>query len=144
MLSTDDASPASGLVSETLAMEYASLRHPHHLPLGIYVLPDEASLLIWQGVWFLHQGFYANSVLKFKLVFPPNYPDAPPALQFITQVFHPLVREDGLINMEGGFSPWRPREHHVHHVLHWLKAAFKKEGLAAVSETQAWNKEAYR
>lgn len=39
---------------------------------------------------------------------------------------------------------FRPKEHHVYDVLHWLKAAFKKHALDEIKEIDCSNKEAFR
>ena len=53
-------------------------------------------------------GYYADSILKFRLIFPPNYPERPPTVQFVTDVFHPLVsQQDGTFNLAPRFRPWR-------------------------------------
>jgi hypothetical protein len=38
----------------------------------------------------------------------------------------------------------RPKQDHVFHLLHWIKAMFKKEVLDSVKEEDAVNKEAFR
>lgn len=38
----------------------------------------------------------------------------------------------------------RPNEHRIIHVLHWIKAAFKKQALDKFTEDECLNKEAYR
>ena len=45
-------------------------------------------------------------------------------------------------NFSNNFS--RPKEHHVFHVLHWIKAAFKKHALDGIKEADCLNKEAFR
>lgn len=40
----------------TVSLEYASLRHNDHCPLGMYVVPSVENLLLWDGVFFVHQG----------------------------------------------------------------------------------------
>ena len=40
----------------TVSLEYASLRHNDHCPLGMYVVPSTDNLLVWDGVFFVHQG----------------------------------------------------------------------------------------
>jgi hypothetical protein len=47
-------------------------------------------------------------------------------------------------NLLCNFLPARPREHHAHAVLHWIKAAFKKHTLDSLTEADCFNKEAYR
>ena len=53
-------------------------------------------------------GYYTDSILKFRVVFPADYPDSAPRVQFLTDVFHPLVsQQDGTFSLAPRFSPWR-------------------------------------
>lgn len=126
-----DQSP-SALTRTAVSLEYASLRYPKHCPTGMYVTPSPEKLLIWDAVFFVHQGmslaqkspavsancnplltqtapgYYADSILKFRITFPPNYPERPPVVQFLTDVFHPLIsQQDGTFNLASRFRPWR-------------------------------------
>ncbi|KDR83764.1 hypothetical protein GALMADRAFT_236124 [Galerina marginata CBS 339.88] len=132
------------LTRTAVSLEYASLRNSGHCPLGIYIVPSSRNLLVWDGVFFVHQGYYADSILKFRLTFPDNYPESPPAVDFVTDVFHPLVSQTGSFNLNPRFRPWRPKEHHVFDVLHWIKVAFKKHALDQFVESDCFNKEAFR
>ncbi|CCL99410.1 uncharacterized protein FIBRA_01428 [Fibroporia radiculosa] len=139
----ESASPA--LTRTAVSLEYAALRYTGHCPLGMYITPSVTDLLVWDAVFFVHQGYYTDSILKFRLTFPPNYPERPPVIQFLTDVFHPLIsQQDGMFNLAPRFRPWRPKEHHVFDVLHWIKAAFKKQALDEIKESECLNKEAYR
>lgn len=53
------------------------------------------------------QGYYTDAILKFRLTFPAGYPDHPPAVQFLTDVFHPLIARNGVFNLTPRFRPWR-------------------------------------
>ena len=44
------------LARTAVSLEYASLRHTGHCPLGMYILPSSQNVLIWDGVFFVHQG----------------------------------------------------------------------------------------
>ncbi|EIW76152.1 UBC-like protein [Coniophora puteana RWD-64-598 SS2] len=128
-----------------VSLEYASLRHSRHCPQGMYVTPSADSPLVWEVVFFVHQGYYSDAVIRFEVTFPPNYPDAPPSVRFVTDVFHPLVTpQTGKLSMSSRFRPWRPKEHHIFDVLHWIKAAFKKDALDRFQEHDCLNKEAFR
>ncbi|EIW61329.1 UBC-like protein [Trametes versicolor FP-101664 SS1] len=142
LLNTD---PSPALTRTAVSLEYASLRHTGHCPLGMYVTPSPDNLMVWDAVFFVHQGYYTDSILKFRLTFPPDYPERPPTVQFLTDVFHPLIsQQDGTFNLAPRFRPWRPKEHHVFDVLHWVKAAFKKHALDDIKDSDCFNKEAYR
>lgn len=39
-----------------VSLEYASIRHQNHTPLGMYVLPTAENILEWDCVLFIHQG----------------------------------------------------------------------------------------
>ena len=52
-------------------------------------------------------GYYADAILKFNLTFPPNYPERPPTVQFVTDIFHPLISQDGTFGLSPRFRPWR-------------------------------------
>ncbi|KAF9534348.1 UBC-like protein [Crepidotus variabilis] len=133
------------LARTAVSLEYASLIHTGHCPLGIYVIPSSNNLLVWDAVFFVHQGYYADSILKFRLNFPGNYPEAPPTVTFLTDVFHPLIASpSGSFNLAARFRPWRPKEHHAFDILHWIKVAFKKHALDKFTEPDCFNKEAYR
>ncbi|KAJ7047410.1 UBC-like protein [Mycena alexandri] len=127
----------------TISLEYASLQHRDHCPLGMLL---RSTLMVWDAVFFVHQGYYADAILKFRLTFPNNYPESPPTVQFVAEdvVFHPLVSHSGIFNLAPRFRPWRPKEHRVFDVLHWIKAAFKKHALDEIRESDCLNKEAYR
>ncbi|KAH8111935.1 UBC-like protein [Phellopilus nigrolimitatus] len=133
------------LATSEVAMEYAALKHDDHCPKGMYLIPSTETILAWDGVLFVHQGYYADSILKFRIRFPFTYPTRAPTVTFATDVFHPLIsQEDGTLNVAPRFSPWRPKQDHVFHLLHWIKVVFKKETLDNLKESDCLNKEAFR
>ncbi|ESK95986.1 ubiquitin-conjugating enzyme domain-containing protein [Moniliophthora roreri MCA 2997] len=127
-----------------VSFEYASLLAKLHCPLGVYVVPSVETIMVWDAVLFVHQGYYSDAVLKFRLSFPSNYPEKPPAVTFITDVFHPLISSDGAFNITPQIRTWRPGQHHVFDVLHFVKAAFKSHVLEKLEEADCFNREAYR
>ncbi|KAF9058236.1 ubiquitin-conjugating enzyme/RWD-like protein, partial [Panaeolus papilionaceus] len=132
------------LMCTAISLEYALLRNINHCPLGMYVLPSPTSFFLWDGVLFIHQGYYADSVFKFRIVFPQTFPDHPPSVEFVTEVFYPLVSHAGVFNLGYHYKHWRADEHHIIHVLHWIKAPFKKSALDRIQEGDCYNKEAFR
>ncbi|KAF9112021.1 hypothetical protein BGX27_004106 [Mortierella sp. AM989] len=98
----------------------------------------------WFGTLFLHKGYYRDAVFKFQLLIPPDYPDRRPTVQFLSDMFHPLIDNHGQLALQYQFPQWRPHKDYLFHVLHFVKAVFKKCVLDSIVEKQAVNKEAYR
>ncbi|OBZ86287.1 Protein crossbronx [Choanephora cucurbitarum] len=124
--------------------EFANLRNPKHCPLGVYMMPSEHHLYVWYGVIFIHKGFYRSGAFKFKIELPENYPNAPPTVSFLTEMFHPLVNIDGKLSIAQQFPVWRPYQDYTYHVLHYIKNIFKKAVLDSLNDKYCYNKEAYR
>ncbi|KAI0005060.1 UBC-like protein [Russula compacta] len=138
-------SSVNHLSCATLSLEYASLRYQYHCPQGMYIIPFIDDPFIWDAVLFIHQGYYTDSILRFRLTFPHNYPERPPIVHFITDVFHPLIsHQDGTFNLAFKFNPWRPNEHHVYDILYYIKGSFKKHTLDQIKEGDCLNREAFR
>ncbi|RUS22627.1 hypothetical protein BC937DRAFT_88233 [Endogone sp. FLAS-F59071] len=127
-----------------LMIEFTNLRNPNHCPLGVYVMPAQDNLNTWFGSLFVHKGYYRNGVFKFRISIPPEYPERAPTVDFLTDMFHPLVDQKGGFNMGQQFPAWRPHQDYIFHVLHYIKNAFKKVVLDNLLEKYAKNKEAYR
>jgi len=117
---------ASPVTRTAVSLEYASLCYNMHCPLGMYIVPSNENLLVWDAVFFVHQGkyfdqvtspspdyhpnagYYTDSILKFRLTFPADYPEKPPVVQFLTDVFHPLIsQQTGVFNLAPRFRSWR-------------------------------------
>ena len=64
--------------------------------MGIYLLPnpEDKAMQVMLGCYFVKQGIYTDAVIKFKVVFPDNYPKAMPKVYFSSEVFHPLVHPE--------------------------------------------------
>ncbi|KAF8627192.1 hypothetical protein AX15_004510 [Amanita polypyramis BW_CC] len=100
---------------------------------------DSASLITPE-----RSGHYAGAILKFHVNFPDDYPEHPPVVQFVTDIFHPLIGPDGTMSMAPRFRPWRPKEHTVFHVLAFVKVAFSVDGLGKFKGVDCANKEAFK
>ncbi|KAF8639896.1 hypothetical protein AX17_001148 [Amanita inopinata Kibby_2008] len=132
------------ITQAAVSLEYSSLRNKDHCPLGMYVVPSAQSLTCWDAVFFVHRGYYAGAILKFRLNFPSDYPEHPPVVRFVTDVFHPLIAPDGIMSLAPRFRPWRPKEHAAFHVLAFIKTAFTTDGLDKFKEVDSVNKEAFK
>jgi hypothetical protein len=59
--SINAADTATSPVTRTaVSLEYASLCYNMHCPLGMYVVPSIENLLVWDAVFFVHQGKIFN------------------------------------------------------------------------------------
>lgn len=121
-----------------------NLRNPNHCPLGVYVMPSSDDLYVWYGALFVHKGFYKSGTFKFRLTIPKNYPNQPPSITFLTDMFHPLVDVNGHVSILQQFPIWRPYQDYIFHILHYLKNMFKKVVLDGLNDKYCLNKEAYR
>ncbi|KAI7872959.1 ubiquitin-conjugating enzyme/RWD-like protein [Spinellus fusiger] len=124
--------------------EFINLRNPKHCPLGVYVMPSSDNLNVWYGVIFVHKGFYRSGVFKFRITIPENYPNLPPSVTFLTDMFHPLVDVRGNMSLSQQFPTWKPYQDYILHVLHYIKNSFKKVVLDSLVDKHCLNKEAYR
>ncbi|KAF9910125.1 hypothetical protein EC991_007257 [Linnemannia zychae] len=125
-------------------IEFTNLRNPHHCPSGLYVMPAADNMNLWFGTLFVHKGYYRNAVFKFQLTIPVDYPDSRPTVHFLSDMWHPLIDDRGQLALQYQFPQWRPHRDYLFHVLHFIKAIFKKCVLDTIVEKQAVNKEAYR
>ena len=106
---------AHGLLS--LELDY------HHAELIRY---QSSSPRIWDAVLFVHRGsglhcfitvlslthaqwsgYYTGAVLRFRLTFPDDYPERIPTVQFVTDIFHPLIDQKGHFNLSSHLRPWK-------------------------------------
>ncbi|KAK6910042.1 hypothetical protein I203_104071 [Kwoniella mangroviensis CBS 8507] len=139
-----DNQDISPLLAAELAIEFNSLKAPNGCPEGIYITPSREGLLRWNGVFFVHRGPYAGSILRFIILFPPTYPQNGPTLRFDSDVFHPMVDPKTKIwHARGRLSQWKPRIDHISHLLYSLKKSFKSKELDSITEDEAVNKQVW-
>ncbi|KAL1936497.1 hypothetical protein VTP01DRAFT_631 [Rhizomucor pusillus] len=127
-----------------LMTEFINLKNPNHCPLGVYVMPSSDNINVWYGVIFVHKGYYRSGVFKFRMTIPESYPNNPPSVTFLTDMFHPLVDVQGNVSLSQRFPTWRPYQDYIFHVLHYLKNMFKRVVLDGLMDKHCNNKEAYR
>lgn len=123
--------------------EYAMMAQTSHTPKEMTILPSQQDPLLWNGLWFVHEGPYKGGMLKFNVVFPPNYPESGPSVYFVTPVFHPLVHANGLFKALN-FGAWKPRTSRVWDLLRSMQLSFKTDALEGLAASDVCNKEAYK
>ncbi|KAI8642257.1 ubiquitin-conjugating enzyme/RWD-like protein [Parasitella parasitica] len=107
-------------------------------------MPSSENFNIWYGVIFVNQGYYSSGAFKFRVAIPEAYPEYPPAVTFISDMFHPLIDSGGNLSLSQQFPTWRPCEDYIFHVLHYIKNIFKKAVLDTLIEKYCPQKEPYR
>ena len=108
------------------------------------MMADSSGDVVWYGVVFVHKGYYRSGVFKFRMTIPENYPNHPPSVTFLTEMFHPLVDTQGNLSLSQQFATWRPYQDYLFHVLHYVKNIFKRVVLDGLVDKHCPHKEAYR
>ncbi|KAH8418356.1 hypothetical protein KR222_003060 [Zaprionus bogoriensis] len=119
---------------------------------GIYVIPSYSSALLWFGVVFIHSGLYADSVFRFSLLLPDNFPDGSslPTVIFQYATFHPhICPVSHSLDLTPFFTEWNKDEHHIWQILKTIQLVFADpEGSVCVGENypqnEVYNAEALR
>ncbi|XP_068146725.1 protein crossbronx-like [Drosophila tropicalis] len=106
---------------------------------NIYALPSYASGLHWFGVIFIHSGIYAESMFRFSILLPDNFPEdvSLPTVIFQTEVFHPhICPVTKSLDLTPCFREWKKDQHHIWQILKYIQAIFSDpEGSVCVTET---------
>lgn len=93
---------------------------------------------------FVHKGYYSSGVFKFRVVISESYPEYPPNVTFMSDMFHPLIDVGGNLTICQQFLTWRPDESYIIHVLHYIKNIFKRAILDRLVDKICLNKDAYK
>ncbi|KAK3751351.1 hypothetical protein QZH41_009302, partial [Actinostola sp. cb2023] len=80
---------------------------------GVYIMPSLNNLQVWHGIIFLRAGPYRDGIFRFFVFLPDDFPDSRPLLKFTTQVFHPQVHQNGVLNLDVAFPKWQKEIHSV-------------------------------
>lgn len=119
-----------------ILMEYKYLRSLSCK--NIFILPSN-DIFKWMGVIFVHEGFYKGGIFKFNLMFS-EHQKVGPSLQFITNIYHPLVDKYGYFNQHYDNT----RINSVNTLLYMLNDMLGNESkLFEIEEKVASNKNAW-
>lgn len=123
-----------------VAQEYQDLgRAP---PRHVYVLPVPSKVLELHGVVFVAQGAYGKGIFRFKIVLPDEFPDAskPPRVEFLDQVYHPLVcaRPPYRVQLSEKFPRWvRSKQCCLREVVKFVKSLFSMKSFETTAPLNA-------
>lgn len=113
-----------------IMFEYETL--VNYTPIGLFIIPDLKTIHIWHGIILIRSGLYEETVHKFSIVIPKDYPLNIPQVFFINPLFHPLVDPiTGELNLSPRFPVWRAKKDFIFMVLRYIKGIFvQKESWA--------------
>ncbi|RDD38253.1 Ubiquitin-conjugating enzyme E2 A [Trichoplax sp. H2] len=78
-------------------------------PAGVSGAPTEDNILIWNAVIFgPHDTPFEDGTFKLTIRFTEDYPNKPPAVRFVSKMFHPNVYADGGICLDILQNRWSP------------------------------------
>lgn len=95
---TEEISPyIKNLCEYSLLHQYQRLQD--NAPSGVYVVPSRDSLYQWHGVIFVARSFYSQGIFRFVIDIPQSYPEDMPVVRFVSEVYNPMVGDDGVLDM---------------------------------------------
>ena len=72
-------------------------RIKHELPEGASIGADAANACVWVATLFGRaETAWDGGMFQVEMVFPPDFPDSPPFVHFLTPIFHPQVSPQGV------------------------------------------------
>ncbi|KJE97106.1 ubiquitin-conjugating enzyme HR6A [Capsaspora owczarzaki ATCC 30864] len=78
-------------------------------PAGVSGAPTDNNIMVWNAVIFGPEGTpFEDGTFKLSLEFTENYPNRPPTVKFVSQMFHPNVYADGGICLDILQNRWSP------------------------------------
>jgi ubiquitin-conjugating enzyme E2 A len=78
-------------------------------PVGIQAAPLDNNVMAWQAVIFGPDDTpWEGGTFKLLLEFTEDYPNKPPAVRFLSHIFHPNVYGDGKICLDILQNQWSP------------------------------------
>ena len=76
---------------------------------SIMAMPDEKNILKWEAIICGPDDTeWEGGIFKLELVFSDAYPNKPPNVKFISNIFHPNVYKDGKICLDILQNNWSP------------------------------------
>ena len=79
---------------------------------GLCAAPRDDNILEWYGYIFGPVNtVFEDGTFKIKLLFSENYPNKPPIITFITEMFHPNIYADGRICLNILDKNWTSTQH---------------------------------
>jgi len=95
-------------------------------PVGVFVIPANASPLIWFGIIFIRQGHYEGGAFKFTIYIPDSFPDCDcPTVIFESPPYHPMISAStGEFDTSKSFAKWKKGANHLWQLLLSVRRSF--------------------
>ena len=78
-------------------------------PAGVAGAPGDNNIMLWDAVIFgPHDTAFEDGTFKLKMSFTEEYPNKPPKVTFVSEMFHPNVYADGSICLDVLQNRWSP------------------------------------
>lgn len=55
----------------------------------------------------IKEGFYEKAIFRFIITFSDKFPKELPSIKFTNRVYHPLINENGLLDLPSLFPDWK-------------------------------------
>ncbi|KJP87390.1 hypothetical protein AK88_02947 [Plasmodium fragile] len=107
----------------SILTEYSFLMN--EMPSGIYCLPQEDNLLVWDVFLILYSTVYKNGKFKAQIRLGENYPHTIPEVYFLSSVFHPCINSHtGKLNLGKHLNEWTPKSHYMSLIFLYMRNIF--------------------
>lgn len=73
---------------------------------GMYVFLGADDVSRWHGFVLVKEGVYKGARIKFTVDFPVAFPAVAPEIRLLSKLVHPLVAEDGRVDVESIVPKW--------------------------------------
>jgi ubiquitin-conjugating enzyme E2 T len=81
----------------------------HDPPPGIWIAPSDDNILTLQAkICGSDDSPYANGTFSLEMTIPDRYPFVPPAVRFLTPIYHPNIDSSGRICLDLIKNAWKP------------------------------------
>lgn len=78
-------------------------------PTGVQGAPLDNNIMVWQAIIFGPDDTpWEGGTFKLLFEFTEDYPNKPPAVKFLTKMFHPNIYADGKICLDILQNQWSP------------------------------------
>jgi ubiquitin-protein ligase len=55
----------------------------------------------------IKEGFYEKAIFRFIIIFSDKFPKELPSIKFTNKIYHPLISENGLLDLPTLFPDWK-------------------------------------